>query len=296
MVTAVPWLQLRFTVDRANAEALSSALEVLGAQAVTMQSADSETLFDQIDESPTLWDLTRLTALFEANVEPASVIDALARQLAPQSVPPCSADILADRDWNRVWMDRFHPTRFGQRLWVVPSWRTAPQPDAVNLILDPGMAFGTGAHATTALCLGWLDSAPIRGKVVLDYGCGSGILAIAAVKLGARHAYAVDIDPKCLEVARENAKLNRVADKLSISLPGKWPVQKVDVLLANILAGPLLALVEPFADYLCRGGDLVLSGLLAYQADECVAAYRPYFDMDAPLVERDWAMLHGTRR
>ncbi|MFO1435366.1 MAG: 50S ribosomal protein L11 methyltransferase [Gammaproteobacteria bacterium] len=291
----MPWLQLRFTVERNQAEALSEILEELGAQAVTLQGASPDNLFDQIDERPTLWASTNITALFDAQEDAEQILVGVRAQLAPNPLPPHEASLLADQDWNRAWMDRFQPMRFGSRLWVVPSWHTPPQPDAVNLTLDPGMAFGTGTHPTTAMCLRWLDGASLRNKTVLDYGCGSGILAIAAVRLGALHVEAVDIDPQCLEVTRENAERNAVLGQIHISLPSAMQRVSFDVLVANILAGPLHELAGDFGRYVKPGGDLVLSGLLAPQAEDCLKVYSQYFNMDEPTYDGDWAMLHGTR-
>lgn len=290
------WLQLRFTVEREQADALSTALADIGAQAVTLQGASSDNLFDQVDESPTLWASTSLTALFDANGDAAFILGNLRRRLAPVPLPPHEASLLADQDWNRVWMDRFHPMRFGKRLWVVPSWHTPPVPDAVNIVLDPGMAFGTGTHPTTSLCLQWLDAADLRGRTLLDYGCGSGILAIAAVRLGAERVDAVDIDPQCLLVTRENAQRNNAIAGLHIGLPAERNPEPVDILVANILAGALHELASAFASYVKTDGQIVLSGLLAPQVDECLAIYAEDFRMQPARFEGDWAMLHGTRR
>lgn len=290
------WLQLRFTVGRDDAERLADALEGLGAQAVTLQGTSSDSLFDQIDESPTLWASTSLTALFGAGEDVDRLLQGLQASLGDSPLPACEASLLADQDWGRAWMDRFKPLRFGERLWVVPSWHTPPRPDAVNLVLDPGMAFGTGTHPTTAMCLQWLDGAELAGKTVLDYGCGSGILAIAAIRLGARRAIAVDIDPQCLEVTRENARGNGVHERIAVHLAQDWQEETVDVLLANILAGPLHELAEAFARYVRANGAIVLSGLLAPQAKACLDTYAAHFHMQPPRIADEWAMLHGTRR
>lgn len=290
------WLQLRFTVGRDDAERLADALEDLGAQAVTFQGTSSDSLFDQIDESPTLWASTSLTALFGPGEDVDRLLQGLQASLGDSPLPACEASPLADRDWSRAWMDRFRPMRFGERLWVVPSWHTPPRPDAVNLVLDPGMAFGTGTHQTTALCLQWLDGAQLAGRTVLDYGCGSGILAIAAIRLGARRAIAVDIDPQCLEVTRENARRNGVHARIAVHLAQDWQEETVDVLIANILAGPLHELAEAFARYVRASGAIVLSGLLAPQAKACLDTYAAHFHMQPPRIADEWAMLHGTRR
>jgi ribosomal protein L11 methyltransferase len=292
----MPWIEISFVVDGDNAGRLSPILEELGALAVTMRSGGNDAIFDQIDESPALWQQTRLTALFDADAETDFIITQLTDAIDPLPVPPYEATQLEDQDWNRLWMDRFKPLRFGNRLWVVPSWHKPPDPAAANLILDPGMAFGTGTHPTTALCLQWLDSADLQGKTVIDYGCGSGILAIAALKLGAARVLAVDIDPQCLAVTRENAQRNDIGDELWIGLPGDLPGGiSADILLANILAGPLIQLAPAFATLLKPGGNLVLSGLLGSQVNDCLAAYRTSFNMNPPQIEGDWAMLTGRR-
>ncbi|HTT07543.1 MAG TPA: 50S ribosomal protein L11 methyltransferase [Gammaproteobacteria bacterium] len=291
------WIEISFAVDSDGAERLSPILEELGALAVTLRSGGNEAVFDQVDESPTLWRQTRLTALFDADAETDFIILQVTDALDPLPLPPCEVAHLDDQDWNRLWMDRFQPLRFGRRLWVVPSWHEPPDPSAVNLRLDPGMAFGTGTHPTTAMCLRWLERAELRGRVVIDYGCGSGILAIAALKLGAARAYAVDVDPQCLITTRENAGRNDIGDELWTGPPDQLPVEiGADALLANILAGPLVQLVPVFAGLLKPDGDLVLSGLLSDQVNDCLAAYRTSFNMNPPHVEGDWAMLTGRRR
>ena len=278
------------------AEAMAPILDDLGALAVTLQSGGEEALFDRIDESPTLWRQTRLTALFDGECKPGLLLAELGRRLQPRPLPEPTVESLADQDWNRAWMDRFKPLRFGTRLWVVPSWHVPPDPQAVNLTLDPGMAFGTGTHPTTAMCLRWLDGFDLAGKTVIDYGCGSGILAIAAIRLGARRAHAVDIDPQCFEVTRANAERNGVRDPLIVGFPDTCAATAADVLLANILAGPLIELAPVFAARVRPGGALVLSGLLAPQAPACLAAYAGSFTMNPPVIDDEWAMIEGRRR
>lgn len=194
-------------------------------------------------------------------------------------------------------MDNFQPMRFGKNLWIVPSWHAAPDPEAVNLLLDPGLAFGTGTHPTTALCLEWLDNEPVAGKQIIDFGCGSGILAIAALLLGAEHARGTDIDPQALEASRDNAGRNGIdSARFSLYLPGDMPREPAEVLLANILAGPLVSLAPQLTDLVRPGGRLALSGILAEQAEEVVNAYAGYFELD-PVAEREgWVRISGTRR
>lgn len=194
-------------------------------------------------------------------------------------------------------MDNFHPMRFGQRLWIVPSWHAAPEPDAVNLLLDPGLAFGTGTHPTTSLCLQWLDAQQLQGKTLIDFGCGSGILAIAGLLLGAEHAVGTDIDIQALEASRDNAQRNQIADELfDLYLPEHMPSAPADVLVANILAGPLVSLAPQLASLVKPGGLLALSGILAEQTDEILQAYQGDFELD-PVAEQDgWIRVSGKRR
>ena len=192
-------------------------------------------------------------------------------------------------------MDQFQPLQFGRRLWICPKWHTPPQPDDVNIMLDPGLAFGTGTHPTTALCLEWLDSKDLNGKTMIDYGCGSGILAIAAAKLGAHQVYAVDHDPQALNATTNNAIANLVDDRISISAPVALPDLTVDVLLANILAGPLLDLAPRFAQLVRKGGSLVLSGILNEQTSILMEKYHTWFNMEPATTREEWVRLNGQR-
>jgi ribosomal protein L11 methyltransferase len=201
-----------------------------------------------------------------------------------------------DKDWEREWMDDFRPLQFGSRLWIVPSWHQPPDPDAANLSLDPGLAFGTGTHPTTALCLEWLDGQDVGGQQVIDYGCGSGILGLAALLLGADHVTGVDTDQQALEASRENARRNEVDEsRLDLYLPGDEPGTVADVMLANILAQPLIGLAPHLAGKVKAGGHLVLSGILSSQAREVMAAYEPWFIMDEPEQREEWIRLTGRR-
>ena len=216
---------------------------------------------------------------------------------APHELPPHELEKIEDQDWERSWMDNFHPMRFGERLWIVPSWHAAPEPDAVNLLLDPGLAFGTGTHPTTSLCLQWLDAQQLQGKTLIDFGCGSGILAIAGLLLGAEHAVGTDIDIQALEASRDNAQRNQVADdRFDLYLPEQMPDTPADVLVANILAGPLVSLAPQLASLVKPGGLLALSGILAEQTEEILQAYQGDFELD-PVAEQDgWIRVSGKRR
>lgn len=293
----MPWLQLTFEAIRNEAQRLGEALEEAGAVSVSLEGADAEPLFetDWNDERP-VWKRARVLALFPEDTDIPAAMAMTATRLGLTELPPCKTETVADQDWVREWMDRWQPMRFGTNLWVVPSWLTPPEPNAVNIALDPGMAFGTGTHATTALCLEWLATHPPRGLDVIDYGCGSGILVIAALMLGARRALATDTDRQALATSRENAERNGVADRLTLCLPDAVPeAATADVILANILAPALVALAPTLTRLTRPRGRLVLSGLLANQADEVEAAYRGYFDFERRQRD-DWAMFAGRKK
>lgn len=293
----MPWLQLTLDAGDLDPEALSAFFESAGALSVTLEDAADQPLFEPDPGATPLWSSTRVVALFPAGLDQAALRRRLAGTFGAPAGRRLSVDTLKDRDWERAWLDAFHPMRFGQRLWVCPAGQRPEKPDdAVIVDLDPGLAFGTGTHPTTALCLQWLDAHPPLGRRVLDYGCGSGILGIAALKLGAARVWATDIDAQALEATRENARRNGVEAGLSIGLPSALPEQPVDGVLANILANPLIELAPRLAQYLGPGGDLVLSGILAEQAGEVAAAYRPWFEFGPPRVEAGWVCLHGVRR
>jgi ribosomal protein L11 methyltransferase len=296
----MPWLQISLDIAQDQAPLLEAALENAGALAVTLGDAGDDPQIEPPPGTMPLWQGVRLTALFADDAEGRVQVDALAAALAPQSLTPPLIEEVADRVWERVWLDEFKPTRFGRRLWVCPRGQ-APDPaemgsDTVIVELDPGLAFGTGHHATTALCLELLDVADLAGKTVLDYGCGSGILAIAALRLGAAQAVAVDHDPQALEATRSNALDNGVTDRLQVLAPEDLPAMRADVLLANILSRTLVDLAPRLTELLARGGTLALSGILRDQADEVAAAYAQAFDLDPPRDREDWTLIAGRRR
>ncbi|GHC25467.1 50S ribosomal protein L11 methyltransferase [Aidingimonas halophila] len=299
------WLQLKARVAPEQAEQLEELLIAEGASAISLQDAhDDPVLEPELGTTP-LWDDTVLTGLYDDLDDIQAMIERV-RQAWSTHIPdePCPEihfELLADRDWEREWMDSFEPLKMGQRLWIVPSWHDSPDPQGVNLILDPGLAFGTGTHPTTALCLEWLDEQALAGQLdrrnVLDIGCGSGILAIAALKLGANRAAGTDIDPQALTASRENAERNGIdMARLSLSVPDTFEGGEFPIVLANILAGPLIEQAPMITSHLAPGGRLVLSGILSHQADEVLDVYRDRgITMDAP-VERDgWVRLSGHR-
>jgi ribosomal protein L11 methyltransferase len=289
------WLQLLLDVDPVDAQLLSEQLDELGAIAVTLEDAADQPLYEPPPGTTPLWNHTRVIALFTAVTDLTLVVARLQALLAPKSLPAWRIQTLEDKNWEREWIQHFHPLQIGRRVWICPSWCAPPDPDAVNILLDPGLAFGTGTHPTTALCLEWLDHHGAEHDRVIDYGCGSGILAVTAAKLGARKVYATDIDPQALIATRSNAENNGVSGLIETCLPEAMPQQPCQLLLANILAGPLLELGPRFADLVAAGGLLVLSGLLQAQARDLTEAYGRWFDMDAPATKEDWVRLSGRR-
>lgn len=287
------WLQVRLALTPAQAETYEDLMLELGAVSVTFMDAEDQPIFEPDLGTTPLWSQTHLLALFEGDTDAAALeqrVQLLANGLTYE------VERLEDQEWERSWMDNFQPMRFGQRLWIVPSWHEAPEPDAVNLLLDPGLAFGTGTHPTTSLCLQWLDGEPVEGRQVLDFGCGSGILAIAALLLGAERAVGTDIDVQALEASRENADRNGIDPaRFPLYLPADLPTEPADVVVANILAGPLVGLAEQITRLTRIGGRLALSGILAEQAEDVRAAYAGCFDLEPTATLDGWVRISGTR-
>ncbi|MBK1723354.1 50S ribosomal protein L11 methyltransferase [Thiocystis violacea] len=292
----MPWLQLKFQVPQSEAEVTESALEAAGALSVTLGDAGDEPQLEPGPGETPLWSEVVVSALFEADAASQALVDRLAAGIAARTGTAPTVERIEDQVWERVWLDDFKPTRFGTRLWVCPHGQPTDAKDAVVVWLDPGLAFGTGHHATTAMCLEWLDGADVAGKTVLDFGCGSGILAIAALKLGAARAVAVDHDPQAIDATRDNAAANGVAEHLDVYLPDEAPDMTYDVVLANILAGPLVALAPRLIERMRPGAALVLSGVLADQADAVCAAYTEVVDLDPPRIREDWVSIAGSRK
>lgn len=293
----MPWIQIKINTTNVLAEQFSDLLEASGAVSVTFQDTYDNPVFEPLPGETRLWGNTDVVGLYEADIDTNSLVNFL--QTSPIFTQEVNYKIeqLEDKDWEREWMDNFHPMQFGQRLWICPSWREVPDPNAVNVMLDPGLAFGTGTHPTTSLCLQWLDSLDLQDKMVIDYGCGSGILAIAALKLGAKAAIGVDIDPQALQASRDNAARNHVSEKLSLYLAKDLPNNLVaDVVVANILAGPLKEL-EPNIQILVKAnGWLGLSGILASQSDSVYQAYQTHFQLDPIITLDEWCRITGTKK
>ena len=288
---------MTWTVDGRDVEALSEALLAAGALAVDVSDADAGTdaerpAFAEPGATPAPWVRSRLNALFGIEIDVANALAQACRVAGVESPQEMERGEVAERDWVRLTQAQFKPIRISPRLWIVPSWQSPPDRAAINITLDPGAAFGTGSHPTTRLCLQWLDANIRGGESVLDYGCGSGILAIAAARLGATTVRGVDIDPQALVAARANAMQNRVAAQFDA--PGAH-LSACDVVLANILAGPLITLAPLLAAATQPGGRIVLSGILESQADEVRAAYAPWFDISAPIADEGWVLLAGPK-
>ncbi|WP_319380771.1 50S ribosomal protein L11 methyltransferase [Thiomicrorhabdus sp.] len=289
------WIQISTTVEETFAEPLSDAFGECGSVSVTFEDAQDQPIFEPDIGTTPIWQNTRVSALFDAEIDAQSVLKLLKQLLPAISEHDFKIEAIEDKDWVREWMDQFQPLAFGKRLWIVPSWLEAPDPQGVNLMLDPGLAFGTGTHPTTALCLEWLDSNPPLDLTVIDYGCGSGILALAAKKLGAASVCGTDIDPQAITASLENSKRN--AENIPFALVKNFDSQPVDLLLANILAGPLKELAPEFERLMKPGAQLVLSGLLASQADELIAHYRHFgIELTELQTREEWGLLSGRKQ
>ncbi len=290
----MPWIQIRINATAKTADKVSNMLLGRGAQAVTFMDAKDVPVYEPMPGETPLWGETEVMGLFDAETDPAPTI-AFFQQIFGEDVG-YKVELLEDKDWVREWMDHFHPMQFGERLWICPSWRDVPNPDAVNVMLDPGLAFGTGTHPTTALCLQWLDGLDLAGKTVVDFGCGSGILGIAALKLGAARVIGIDIDPQAIQASRDNAERNGVADQIELYLPADQPQDvEADVVVANILAGPLRELAPLIAGYGKAGSLMALSGVLESQAPELETIYGQWFEMDPTAVKEEWCRLSGRK-
>lgn len=296
----MPWQSLRVTINAKHAETLSDALMELGALSVSLEDAaagtvDESPLFGEPDQPDAgLWETCTAIALLEQQTDPAILLAAAANRAGLKQVPAYHCETVPEQDWVRLTQSQFEPIPISPRLWIVPTWHQAPDPAALNIQLDPGLAFGTGSHPTTRLCLRWLDQHIEGGESVLDYGCGSGILGIAASKLGAGKVWGVDIDPQAVESARYNGVQNKV--DASFYLPEDAPKQKADILVANILTNPLKAMAPMLAGLVRPGGRIVLSGILDSQAHAVQAVYSTWFDFEPPALDDGWSRLAGTKR
>ncbi len=294
------WIQAILEVNSEKTSELEELLLAIGAQAVTMRDAAAQPIYEPKLGTTPLWDKVSLVALFDAeqplNEQMAQLAD-LYKSEYKQEFPSYKLELVEDKDWVREWMDTFKPMKFGERLWICPSWLEPEDANAVNLKLDPGLAFGTGTHPTTALCLRWLDQFELTDKRVVDFGCGSGILGIAALLLGAKHMVGIDIDPQAILASNENAERNEIRkDDIELYLPEDAPSKQVEVVLANILAGPLVELKDPILSYLLPKGHLALSGILASQAQEVVTAYQSECDILGVEEDDGWVRITAQKK
>jgi ribosomal protein L11 methyltransferase len=292
------WQRLALVIEGRHAEALGEALGVRGALSVEITDADAGTpaeraVFGEPGAEAEPWPRARVSALFAPEADARRALGEALAECEAATLEPATVDVLADEDWVALTQRQFWPIRAGQRLWVVPTWHRPPDPGAVNVMMDPGAAFGTGWHPTTRLCLEWLERNTGPEDVVLDYGCGSGILGIAALKLGARSAAGVDIDPRALEAARYNASVNEVP--LEVLEAGAAIAQPATITVANILANPLRVLAPLIASHTAPRGRIALSGILDEQADEVAAAYAPHAALRVEAREAGWVLLAGRR-
>ena len=290
------WLQLNIKVTPQQTEQIEDSVLDAGAVSVTLQdAADQPILEPGVGETP-LWDNCILTALFSASIDTTTTEQQI--QACLPFALQASWQLVEDKDWSQEWKKHFKPIACSDgRLWICPSWIEAPEPDAVNLRLDPGLAFGTGSHPTTMLCLNWLEKQSLKGKTVIDFGCGSGILGIAALLLGADKVWAIDNDPQALLASRDNAQRNSIEDNRLITLlPQQIPTDaKADIMLANILAKPLIDLAGQISDLTLNQGLLCLSGILSHQIDQVSAAYTDQFVFTPSTIEDNWAQLSAKK-
>ena len=290
------WHQISVTSNEADASDISDFLSELGAVSITFMSAEAQPVYEPDIGETRIWERTKTIALFELDASPEIVKTLLFQKFTENTLHNWHAEILQDQTWERAWMEHFQPMQFAERLWVYPSGQEQSIPGTVSLILDPGLAFGSGTHPTTALCLEWLAEHDVTGKTVIDFGCGSGILAVAAVLLGAKEAHAIDIDPQALTATRDNAQKNKVSSQIKTYLPEEFTRFEADLVLANILAKPLIELSESIGGLAQAQGQLVLSGILKEQADLVSSAYQKGFTMNPAVAQDDWCRLDGLKK
>lgn len=283
------WLHLQSTATREQAEMFSAAMEASGALAVTLENAGEDDYYDAALPGEPLWDLQRVTGLYPGRADEQKVVEELQTAFPALTI---QSKRLADQDWERIWLENFRPIEVGRGLWVCPSWLEPIRKEAINLRIDPGLAFGSGTHATTRLCLKYLSQADLDGKGVIDFGCGSGILAIAALKLGARRAAGIDLDQRALAASVENARRNDVGNRFFTCTPAL--AEPAELVIANILAATLVELQPMLSGLVKPGGTLLLSGILEGQQEEVESHYRKSFRFERRQQE-EWMLLNGTK-
>lgn len=293
----MPWIQIKLNATSENALPISDMLmEETGALSVTFLDAKDNPIFEPMPGETRLWGETDIVALYDAEADTTLIIEQIKASGMFEAGFAYKVEQLEDKDWEREWMDNFHPMKFGERLWICPSWKEVPEPDAINVMLDPGLAFGTGTHPTTSLCLEWLESIDLKGKTVIDFGCGSGILAIAAIKLGAEKVIGIDIDPQAIVASKDNAERNGVAEQLELFLPQDQPEGLIaDVVVANILAAPLRELSPVIKGLVKSEGLIAMSGVLDTQAEDVANYYRDEFTIEPIAEMQEWCRISGKK-
>jgi ribosomal protein L11 methyltransferase len=289
------WLQLELETDQIHAEELSVLLAQLGVISVSLTASSSEPIFDEDDKDKALWHKTRLTVLLNPKYDIDSLLVQLHNHVGSDAIYSYNIKLLKDKDWVNEFKSKYQPIFFSDQICISPSWCQPSKNTIPTIILDPGLAFGTGFHPTTSLCIEWLCKNDISDKIVIDYGCGSGILAMVALKLGAKKVYAIDIDEQALKTARENIEQNKLQEKILVSHPENIVIPTADILVANILQNPLEELAKEFSNLTKSGSHIILSGLLSTQAAECLAVYSADFKMDKPVLRKNWASLYGVK-
>ena len=289
------WLRLTLELAAPQVEAVTDFLEQFDAACVSYRPASTEPLFAGVGADPVLWQRTLVTALIDAETDIDILLACLRNRIGDANIHACDIEPLQDRNWIESYRENVSALVLGRRLCICPSWLEPVPGCEHNVILDPGLAFGSGTHATTRMCLDWLVCADLSDRTVIDYGCGSGILALAAARLGARHVYALDIDPQALQATRKNIEINRLEKQISVLEAGAAAVPRVDILIANILLQPLLQLAGLFEQLITERGCIVLSGILSTQAQQCLETYGRWFKMEPPGFLEEWALLHGHR-
>ena len=296
------WLQIHITVEQAQVDFTETLLSSLGAVSVTLDDAENQDLLEPLPGETPLWNKVIVTGIYAQEEGEEIDVDALMTFITAQMPDvPHRYEFMEDQEWERTWMDAYEPIQIAEKYWIVPEWMEAPEADAVNIKLDPGLAFGTGNHASTFLCLQWLGQTDVKDKIVIDYGCGSGILGVAALLLGAKKVYTTDIDPQAVLATKQNAELNGVLENLYVGLPEEFNValknEKADVFVANILAGPLMMLAKEFSTLIKSDGEFALAGVIEEQVADVSSVYSEFFDI-VGVEKRDenWCRISGSRK
>ena len=296
------WLQIHITVEQAQVDFTETLLSSLGAVSVTLDDAENQDLLEPLPGETPLWNKVIVTGIYAQEEDETIDVAALETFIRTQlPIEPLRSEFMEDQEWERTWMDAYEPIQIGEKYWIVPEWLEPPEADAVNIKLDPGLAFGTGNHASTFLCLQWLGKTDVKDKIVIDYGCGSGILGVAALLLGAKKVYATDIDPQAVLATKQNAELNGVLENLYVGLPEEFNAEfkgkQADVLVANILAGPLMSLAEEFSTLIKSEGEFALAGVIEEQVTDVSSVYSEFFDIiEVEKRDETWCRISGSRK